>query len=180
MAGKASDYKKSFYINIGVILTVVALFVLFFILLRLNILREASIISDIKLKKAFVSESAENLSSLVKDWAIVKNYSQQVSLLVPSKDDLVALSKDINAIARQDNVSLSFNFGSESNPTGAGALGSISFTATADGSMANVLAFLKDIENKYYALKANVLELSRPSSGLTRLSLNGQIFYEVK
>lgn len=178
MFDKTSDYKKNLFINIGIILAAIAVFVSFFILLRLNILHQVEIINDIKSKRAFVSESAENLSSLIKDWAIVKNYSQRVSLLVPSKDDLVTLSKDMNAIARQDNVSLSFSFGAESNPTGAGTFGSIAFSATADGSMDQILSFLKDVENKYYALKVNILELNHPSAELVRVSLNGQIFYE--
>jgi hypothetical protein len=177
MLNASSDFKKSLYLNFGIIAVVIAVFALFYILLELNIQKQITTINDIKSKKATASESAENLSVLIKEWATAKNYSQQVALLVPSKDDLVSLQKDINNIARTDNVSLGFNFGLES-AGDAGSLGNITFKATVDGTSDGILNFLKDVENKYYSLKINVLELNVLSGGLLRLTMSGQIFYD--
>lgn len=177
MFDKSSDFKKNLYTNIGAIVAIVAVFVLFSILLRLNINHQISVINDIKTKRGFVSDSSSNLSLLVKQWNFVKDYVQQVSSLVPSKDSLVTFSKDINAIAQKKGVSLTFNFGTESGAATSGTLGSISFSATADGSANNLLAFLQDVENKYYSLKINVLEMSKQSDIISRLSIGGQVFY---
>ena len=179
MTAAKSDFKKSLYLNIGVILGVIAVFVLFFILLQLNIEKQISLITDIRTKESSATQSAENLSVLVKEWATAKNYSQRVSLLVPLKDDLVSLKTDINDIARQSNVSLSFNFGSDTPPVGAGSLGAIAFSATVDGSSDGILSFLNNIESKYYSLRIDVLELNALSGSLVRLTMTGQISYDV-
>lgn len=177
MFDKASDFKKNLYINIGAIIAIVAVFVLFSVLLRMNVDHQISIINDIKTKKGFVSDSSSNLSLLVKQWNFVKDYSQQVSLLVPSKDDMVTFSKDVNSIAQRDGVSLTFNFGIENTASGAGSLGSISFSAIANGPINNILTFMQDVENKYYSLKINVLEMTKQSDTTAKLSISGQVFY---
>lgn len=172
-----SDFRKSLYINIGIIAIVTAVFTGFFILLSLNIGHQTNIIDDIKSRRTNISQLSDNLSSLVKEWALAKDYDQQVESLVPSKDSLVTFSKNINAIAQKDGVSLSFSFGNETDPTSAGTLGSIGLSAVIDGPVSNIVKFLTDLENKYYSLEINTLEMTSPSAAIASLSINGQLFF---
>jgi hypothetical protein len=177
MFDKTSDFKKNFYINISVIVAMIVVFVSFSVLLRLSINHQISVTNDIKTKRGFVTDSSLNLSLLVKQWNFVKDYTQQVSSLVPSKDNLVTFSKDINAIAQKNGVSLTFNFGTEGGTATTGVLGSISFSATADGPVNGILSFLRDVEGKYYSFKINILDMSKRSDTMSRLSISGQVFY---
>ena len=144
-----SEFKKTLIKNGIVLLAIVAVLSAFLVLFKLNINHQVQIIRDLQSRKHSLSQSAENLSLLIKDWEVAKNYKEKISLLVPSKDNLVALAKDFQKVAEEKKVRLSFNFGKESNPQSSQVLGSVGFTAVIEGSSSNVLQFLEEIESQY-------------------------------
>jgi len=172
-----SDFKKRIYINLGVITGIIAIFVAFSILLRLNIEKENSLIMKIKNDKNKIAQSSENLALLIKDETEARPYLDKVKNLVPQKGDLVNLKRDMNDLARQNNTSLSFNFGSESAGELNTGLGAVNFNAQADGTIDNLLGFIRELEDKYFALKINSLDINRLSGPLMRIVFNGQMFY---
>ena len=158
-----SEFKKDLLKNLGITLVILVVFVIFWILFRLNIL---------------LSQSSENLSLLIQDWEVAKNYRDQVSLLVPDKDDLVSLNKDFQIIAQKSGVNLNFSFGSESSPSTSRGLGMIGFSATVDGNESSLFAFFKEIEKSYYSMKINSLDITNTDGkGGLRMLLSGQIFF---
>ncbi len=178
MLGDVSDYKKSLFINIGVTIGAFAVFVAFFVLLRMNISHQVDVVTDIRSKRAYVAQSADDLASLVKDAPIARNYTSELTSLVPTHDYLISsFSKDIKAIAQKDNASLAFTFGNES-PASAGKLGSIAFSATISGPMNSILGFIGEIESRYYAIKITTMDINSASSNSSNMSANGQIFFE--
>jgi len=180
MFGSLSDFKKSLYLNIGLIVGTVIVLGAFYFLIRLNITHQVKIIEDINSKKAYVSKSAENLASLIKDLPTARNYLGKISNLVPSHDYLVSsFLIDINKIARQNDVLLSFVFGAES-PASGNQKGSIAFLATIDGKVDSVISFLKDVESRYFSLRIDSLDISRPNQDVIRVSASGRIFFSSK
>lgn len=157
----------------------VVLFAVFFLLLRANIQHQGDIIESLKERRVTLSSASENLSLLLKDWDQAKLYRDDVNNLVPDKDSLVALSRDFQSLASSRDVSLTFSFGKEQNPSGAGSLGSIEFTSTLTGSANNVLAFLEAVEQEYYSMRIDNLDFSRNtgSGGDTKVFMKGIIFF---
>ncbi len=180
MFDKAFDFKKSLYVNLGILAAIILVFVSFSYLLRMSVDHQVSVIQDINSKKSFVSDSSNNLSILIKQWNFVRNYVQQISLMVPSKDNLVNFQRDLNDISQRDGVSLTFSFGSETPSSGAGNLGSIGFSSVINGTQQGILNFIQDVENKYYSLKISSLEMVKTSDTLSKLSITGQVFYSGK
>jgi len=170
------SFKKQLIRDSVILGVLIVLFFVFSYLFRLNIEHKVSIISDLKNQKAILSQSSQNLSLLIKDWDIAKNYKDAVRELVPRKDELVALSKDLQVVAARNNVTLDFSFGKESNPPGGTSLGSIGFNASVRGSAQNIITFLEDLENTYYAMKIGSVEIVE-SGGGSQASLSGQMFF---
>ena len=115
---------------------------------------------------------------LIEDWEIARPYRSAVDELVPHKDDLVALSKDMEAIAKESGVSLSFGFQEEQNPKQVGGLGTIGFVATLDGSASDIIVFLQRMEDEYLSMKIDVLDFSlHEGTGATKVFMRGEIFF---
>jgi hypothetical protein len=177
MFGDLSDFKKNLYLNIGLIVGFVIIFGVFYFLLRANIDHQVSVINDIKSKRNFVSQSAQNLALLVKDAPIAQQYAKKISSLVPTHDYLISsFSSDISNFAKRNNVSLSFVFGNET-PSSGSSLGFISFSATMDGSWESIVNFLNDLENRYYSIKINSMDVNKVSDNQIRVSTSGHISF---
>ena len=176
-----SVFKKQLTIQIVIASVAVVLFGLFLYLFRANITHQVMLIGQVRANQAILSTSAENLSLLINDWGVAQQYMQQVETLVPHKDELVALSKDFDALARQHNVSLSFSFGEEQNPKNAKELGSIGFTANLGGSMNAITTFLSELEGRYYAMKIDTLDFTF-NEGAQRYDvfMRGKLFFTIE
>ncbi len=171
------NYKKTLLREIVITFSVIGVVILFVILIKLNIIHQQKILTTLRSQKVLLSQSAENLGLLKKDWEIASQYNDKVSSLVPIKDNLVLLQKDFQQLALDSGVTLNFSFGTEKNST-ADELGYISFSATADGSKENVVSFLKKIEEKFYSLKIDIVDISTQSNNLVRVLMKGQIFFQ--
>lgn len=170
------NYKKTLIKEVIIILSTIGVSILFIILIKLNIIHQQEILTKLRSQRVLLSQSAENLGLLKKDWEIASQYSNKISSLVPTKDNLVLLQKDFQQLALDSGVTLNFSFGTEKNST-QDDLGYISFSATADGSNDNVINFLKRIEEKFYSLKVDVIDISTQSNGLIRVLMKGQVFF---
>ncbi|BCX16293.1 MAG: hypothetical protein KatS3mg098_522 [Candidatus Parcubacteria bacterium] len=171
------DFKKTLIKNLVAVGVAVVIFLIFFFLFRLDINHQVEVIQDLQGRKTALSQSAENLSLLIKEWETAKKYKERVNLLIPPKDKLVSLSNDFQKIAQEKNVNLSFNFGKEADLPSAKGLGSVSFVASLEGSFSGILAFLKEIEEKYYSLKISSFDLMDGGADRLRININGQVFF---
>lgn len=174
------EFKKHLIRDSIIFAILIGLFVAFFYLFRLNIDHTIANIAGLKNQKSFFSQSAQDLSVLIKEWEIAREYKEEVAALVPTKDSLVALSKDFQAIAKTYDVSLDFSFGTETNPQSQG-LGSITFSAVAGGTVQDVLDFFEGIENKYYAMRIEAVDITASNKGeSSRVAFNGKMFFVTK
>jgi len=172
------EFKKHVLVELAIIGGIVVVFGGFSYLFRLNIEKKADVVTMLQTKKTLLSGSIQNLSQLVNDWNTARRYTRAVEKLVPQKDQLVALSKDFIEIARANGIALNFSFGTEQNPEGNQQLGSIGFSATAAGSLANILSFFEALESKYYAMQISAIEVTANQEGGRHTAIfGGKVFF---
>lgn len=173
-----SDFQKDVIIQLSILFSIVIVFYAFYYLFSANIKHQVDIIETFKKEKTELSSSSEDLAFLIQDWKIARQYKDQVSTLVPLKDDLVGLPKKIELFGKEKNISIGFSFGQEQNNKNSDGLGSIGFTSTVQGKRDDVVAFLREIENKYYSMQINVLDFTRDkNSDSVKLFMKGNIFF---
>ncbi len=175
---KLRSFKQRLIFQVFLVVLVLVVFITFLLLFRANINHQLSIIENIKSEIFQSSNSVENLSLLIGDWKKVKDYRDEVESLVPHKDDFVSLPKDIESMAKENNVSASFSFEDEDPSSKNKELKSIGFTINMRGRSNDVISFLEKIENKYHSINISILDYSFDrTNGNTKIFAKGILFY---
>ncbi len=176
-----TEFKKNILRVGGTVGVVIILFATFILLFRANISHQTEVIKDLAGRRNLYSQSSQGLAELMKDWSIAQQYKDRVQLLVPKKDDIVLLSKELQARAQKDKVSIVFSFNAESETkVSQGDISSIGFTATVEGAVSDILSFLNEIEESYYALQIQTFDLNTGvanNASLSRFFITGKIFF---
>ena len=176
-----TEFKKNILRVGGTVGIVIILFTTFILLFRANISHQLEVVKDLAGRRNLYSQSSQGLAGLMKDWSIAQQYKDRVQLLVPKKDDIVLLSKELQARAQKDRVSIVFSFNAESETkVSQGDISSIGFTATVEGAVNDILSFLNEIEESYYALQIQTFDLNTGvanNASLSRFFITGKIFF---
>lgn len=177
-----TEFKKNILRVGGTVGVIIILFATFILLFRANISHQLQVIKDLAGRRNLYSQSSQGLAELMKDWSIAQQYKDRVQLLVPKKDDIVLLSKELQARAQKDRVSIVFSFNAESEAkvSSQGDISSIGFTATIEGAINDILSFLNEIEASYYALQIQTFDLNTGvanNASLSRFFITGKIFF---
>ncbi|MBI5401253.1 hypothetical protein HZB05_00275 [Candidatus Wolfebacteria bacterium] len=171
------DYKKL------IIKPVIISFVFISILLTGNVVLSW----DIKARTAdFVRKQTEinDKLSAIESLAYFQSAQEQANKYLFQMDDylitkdqlLINFSKDINAMARQNNISFNINFGQESDKTAVEPRKtSISLTAQTAASFKNFIGFLESLEKSLYFIKFDNTDLTQ-DGGQTGIILNGRVY----
>jgi hypothetical protein len=176
-----SDFKKSLLRNSIIIGVVIVISGVFLFLLRANITHQLSVISDLSKRRTMYLESSQGLATLIRQWEEAQQYTNQLFKLVPKKDEIALLSKELQSLAQEKNISLSFSFGSdEPVKSEKEGISSIGFSATFEGKKTDILNLINSIEEKYYALRIQSFNITASGSGDSyRCFVTGQVsFYE--
>lgn len=165
---------KNVGIGTGVIVFLGGL--LFF--LRLDL---AGRVQDIEIaRQMLVSRKAaiESRGLLKSDLEKAGAYYGLIDNALPTKDELVNVSGDLDAIARTHRVSFGITLGSETAPTYTDA-GRIQFKMTATGAYQDVIRFLDSVKTSRYLVK--YLDISIAQKGnFFEANASGHIFYQEK
>ena len=122
----------------------------------------------------FGTQAEESLIPMRQDYEQAKMYFSEVGGILPNKNQLLGLSKDLNIMARQNQISLSLNIGQESSG-GANQLTEIGLSVSGQGTFEGLLNFLKTVENSRYFIKFSSLDLQKSDNNKASLNLNGKI-----
>ncbi len=175
------EFKKTILRNGIIVGAIVVIFAIFFVLFRANISHQLEVIKDLAGRRNTYTQSSQGLAVLIKDWNVAQQYKDRLQLLVPKKDDIVLLSKELQARAQKDRVSIVFSFNAESEAKlPQGDIGSIGFTATIEGAVQDILSFLHEIEESYYALQVQTFDLTTGitnNASLSRFFITGKVFF---
>ncbi len=130
---------------------------------RMEILRQSQSLSSLaSFKKQF--EKAQTLFSILEN-------------ALPEKDRLLQLSRELEELARQNEVGFSFSFGSEKAGTRT-VPGEIEFVMSLSGVFRKILDFLVSLENSNFPISLDSLSFSRDiGSGRITMTIKGRIFF---
>lgn len=121
------------------------------------------------------SSALSTLASLRSEYANKgQPYLNVLYNVIPSKDELIDLSKDFQVIAQEGGLDYGFTFLGETPPTD--GLGSVRFNLSVGGTLNGFLDFLENMENFRYLVSLEGVSVSRGLDGM-RMDIRGSVFY---
>ena len=141
-------FKKRFWIGTGVILISFVIFAAVAFFLSNDITTQASAITKARSNAASQSAMVNAYSVLKSDAATAVTYQAAMDKLLPSQNNLIGFQSQIDNIAHDEGVDLTFTFSSSSTPSAGNVPGSIGFTMNVVGPLPGIVNFLTDIESR--------------------------------
>jgi len=142
--------------------------------LRYDINRNVASIQNNKREIFAYAHATETLSALRTDLAKAKNEKPFLESILPRSEELINLSRDLSALAKQTNVEAVLNFGNEVKGSD-NVPGFIYFNLAITGTFNNWLKFLETLEKGRYLMAFDSFNIT--SDGKTyRLNTNGKVF----
>lgn len=142
--------------------------------LRFDINKRAAAIREAKKELAFRFETAELTATLKKDFETAKAQRVLLETLLPPQDKLINFSKEVNELAKKNKIDTNFSFGQEV-AAAEQEPGYISFTITANATLADWLNFIESLERLSYFVNFNSFNLVADGDQF-RSIINGKIF----
>lgn len=169
------SFKKKLLLNIGISLGIILILGVALFFLSSEIKNNAKEIQEVKEKMVLRSQTTKSIALLRRESEQVEPYLAKLDNILITKDKLVNFSQDLNAIAKQNKINFKISLGKEI-PKTESKLGEINITMTINGTLDNLIKFLKDLENIQYFVKLNKLDFTKKGNGFEGI-LNGVIFY---
>lgn len=143
----------------------------------------AAQVKTIQADRASISQDTGALtlvSDLKKQESQVDGYQAAIDQLLPTQDGLIGFSSWIGTIANANQVTATVSFSGNPLPPVTGLQGSSGFSLEVDGSLANIVAFLKDVETSPgFLLQISSYDLVASGSG-DRLTAQGVVFFRAQ
>ncbi|MDD5431264.1 MAG: type 4a pilus biogenesis protein PilO [Candidatus Pacebacteria bacterium] len=120
-------------------------------------------VKKINLDRTVINSQVESLKALADLRSEYEEASPNFSFLeniLPSRDEILIFSKDMETLAKNDQLGFGFTFGSETKSTPV-APGSIAFRMAIQGPYSNLITFLKDVEKSRYLVDFVNFNLSK-------------------
>lgn len=114
------------------------------------------------------------LNDLKSQYERAKTYDSALANILPTRDQLVGLPRELQILAQKHSVATTFKFSDET-PSSASEPGSISFQMSASGAFNGIIAFLEEIERSRFFVELGTLDLSR-SGDKTTVAISGRVF----
>jgi len=173
----SGEFKKQLWIVGGSLLGIIVVAFIFVILFRLNINNEVSAIQALQSQKNQSFSSAQEFAVLSDGAKIIRPYESLVSDLMPTKDAVLSVTKSLQTLGSQNGVALTTAFGQEA-PANAHGVGSISFSASLNGSGSSIAQFLQAIEKNYFYIVVTSVDVaSLDPAKVGKGTLTGKIFF---
>lgn len=121
------------------------------------------------------SNSLLSLATLRGEFIKANPYFSLLENILPPRDQLLSFSKELENIARKNNLEFNFTFGEEKVSSGNDP-GQISFRAVVNGGYEGISEFLKGIESSRYFIDPSSVDLVK--RGLVfSATINGKVFF---
>lgn len=105
----------------------------------------------------------------------VEQYTNMLSNIVPRKDQLINLSRDLQSLATQSELEYSFSFSSETPPGGAN-LGAVAFRLTLRGELTRLFRFVETFRQFRYLAALDGFSVERKAGGAEMVT-QGRVFF---
>ena len=121
----------------------------------------------------------DSLSSLKRDSVEADTYRAAINQLLIPESQLLDFPRWIDGLARVRQVQSSFSFSGDQTQAAADAPGHISFSLGAQGSLPNIIDFLKDVEFRSPRFLVELDSIDATKNGVDyRVSTNGRVFFK--
>jgi Tfp pilus assembly protein PilO len=167
--------KKKFILTAGLGMLIILILSAGLFFFGFDISGKSDQIREIKSEIALRSKIINSLSAMRNDINMVQPYILGINNMLPTKDQLINFSKELDMTASQNKINLTSNFSGEDTKF-SGELKWIGLTAAAEGDFNNLINFLKSIENSRYSVKLENIDFSEKDKKFKML-LNGKVFY---
>lgn len=175
-----TDFKKSLLINIVFILLVLFLSIFFINYFGNLIAVQTDEIIKNRQNIALYTESLLNLAQLKEAVPQVEMYQQKLNLLLPSKDNLIDLSRWINNVAKSTGVAVNFSFVGGGVDATDEEVGYENFSISVIGPLSNIEKFLYNIEkiSPNFILAINDFSIFKINQNSYELRGGGRAFFK--
>lgn len=175
--GLKGSFKKQLWMSFGIIFGTVVIVSIGLYFLSSNLDAQASkIIAD----KALIARQVALLGSLAElkeDAPQAAAYTTAANTLLPSRDELINFPQWLTTLGQSHNVSVSFSFQGGTVPATDAAPGSDGFSLTVNGAIADLSAFLDDLEvHAPFLVTIDSFDLVNNGAAGYRLSAQGKVF----
>lgn len=167
------DFKKRLLILIGVPSAISLFLIIGIFYLTSDISKLSDQIYKLRKDINFGLQAADSLPVLRQDYEQTKIYLSEIGSILPNKNELLGFSKDLNTMAKQNQINLNLNIGQES-PRNAKKPVEIDLSVAGQGTFENLLSFLKTVENSRYFIKFNNFDFQQDGQK-SSLNLSGKI-----
>ncbi len=144
-------------------------------LLKINMESSAKKIGEQYSALTTRSNSLLSLANLRGEFIKANPYFSFLENILPPRDQLLSFSKELEGIARKNNLEFNFTFGEEKLSTGKDP-GQISFRVIVNGSYDSISEFLDGIETSRYFIDPSNIDLAKKGSGFSA-TINGKVFF---
>jgi hypothetical protein len=147
------------------------------------------LVGDIQKQADAITRSRNDIASqsaLVNSYSNLKANATEAAadqtvmdkLLAP-QDNLISFPSQIEGVARNDGITMSFSFRGDPVPAGKNMVGHVGFTLNAIGPLSGIMAFLHDIESVTPILLSKIDTFDLTQSGLSyALAATGRVFFK--
>ncbi len=141
----------------------------------IDISKKSEQIKEVRNEISLRSKIINSLSTMRGEINKVQPYVFGIENLLPTKDQLINFSKELDIAAGQNKISLTSSFSGE-DAKSSGDLKSLGLTASAEGELNGLIAFLRSVENSQYVVKLENVDISERDKKFKML-FNGKVFY---
>lgn len=126
------------------------------------------------------ASSLGKLAELQQDAPAAANYETAINDLIPSEYALINFNEWLGTLGNTFSVTASAELQGTPATPAAGSIGQAPFNLTADGTFANIVAFVQSLESKApaYLLSLSSFEITSDSGGNAHLTAQGVLFFQ--
>lgn len=122
--------------------------------------------------------SVESFFALRRDNTLIEPRLADIRALIPSRDALVSFSHDMTLLGAAAHVTVTVSFRGELGRQGSAAASSLTatdFSAIAEGTLSNLIAFLDTVRTSKYLVTVTTLDFTRAQGNNFRASIGGTV-----
>lgn len=163
-------------INISIILGFLIMVAWLLSVLADEVQSKSQSVQEHRLEIASRIRAISELAELREDAREAQPAIELLNNTLPKRDELVTFPRYLDTIARENNVTLRFNFVGEETPPEENKAGQSPFTITIAGNYANVISFIEDLEGGEFLLRLDSFNITLERSGFD-VELTGSVYF---
>ncbi|MBT9151640.1 MAG: hypothetical protein DDT40_01836 [candidate division WS2 bacterium] len=168
-------FKSRFILSLSVILGALLIIAIVIVYIGFDISTKAGFISDAQTQLLKRETDIANLTNLKEQEKAADAALFKLNNVLPKKDALFSVSRDLGDFARARNLSFGSKFGEEI-ASKDNKPGFIRLEMNTGGSYADLVAFIKDIEASGYFINLLNFDIVRQGASFSAL-LDGEVFF---